>query len=77
MNPNFEDILQRLIDEARSHNGVTGNTVRLAMAARPNVQVRLKALERILAELNDDGITEQALVAAEAALAAPLRPDLI
>ena len=60
--------LQQLVTTARSDDGVTGQAVRAALATVAQADAQLTAIRRILAELNHDGITDDALDAAEAVL---------
>ena len=62
--------LVQLVAEAESYYGVGRAGVNRALAALPVARAQLAALERLLAELNDDGITDASLAAARAALAA-------
>jgi hypothetical protein len=64
----LEDALRNLVVEARSEDGVTRRGVDAALAARDRAQVLLGALNRILGELDDDGITEGALEDADRVL---------
>jgi len=57
-----------LIKEAESSDGVTGNCARAAYKAETVSRAQLSALERILRELHDDGITEAALDQARQAI---------
>jgi hypothetical protein len=50
-----------LIKEAESPGGVTGDCARAAYKAETMTRAQSSALERILRELHDDGITEAAL----------------
>lgn len=71
-NITLEVALRDLIAEARSPDGVSGQAVRTATAAAEHAEQQIAALRRILAELDDDGITDAALEAAEATLVPPL-----
>lgn len=64
----FGHLLRQLLNEARSVDGVTAPTVRAALGVAEQVDRQLRAFQRIVAELHDDGITDDALIAAEQAL---------
>jgi len=71
MNEIFLDlasVLKQLIKEAESPDGVTGDCARAAYKAETVSRAQLSALERILRELHDDGITEAALDQARQAI---------
>jgi hypothetical protein len=59
--PDLASVLEQLIKEAESPDGVTGDCARVAYKAETVTRAQLSALERILRELHDDGITEAAL----------------
>jgi len=49
------------VRSAESPDGITGDCARAAYKAETVTRAQLSALERILRELHDDGITEAAL----------------
>jgi hypothetical protein len=67
--PDLASVLGQLIKEAESPDGVTGDCARAAYKAETVSRAQLSdALERILRELHDDGITEAALNQARQAI---------
>jgi len=70
----LEQALRQVVDEARSPDGI-GPSIYKAVAVAEREGHQLAALQRIIAELRNDGICRAALEAAEEALAEPLRED--
>lgn len=70
----LEQVLRQVVAEARSRDGI-GPIIYKAVAIAEREGHLLAALQRIIAELRDNGITNAALDAAEEALAEPLRED--
>jgi hypothetical protein len=70
----LEQVLRRVVDEARSPDGI-GPIIYTAVAVAEREGHRLAALQRIIAELRNNGVSRAALEAAEEALAEPLRED--
>jgi hypothetical protein len=66
--PDLASVLGQLIKEAEWPDGVTGDCARAAYKAETVSRAQLSALERILRELHDDGITEAALDQARQAI---------
>ena len=71
--PDLASVLEQLIKEAESPDGVTGDCARAAYKAETVTRAQLSALERILRKLHDDGITEAALEQARQAIGSLLR----